>query len=1131
MADFDINNKNIKISSLYHNNSSKIITDGKLCYSRTYSHMNYMKLDNENSESDFFKESIKEKKLGNFIFQKKIGEGTFGKVILAKDEITDEKVAIKILNKEMILKETNISKLEREINILKLLRHNNIVHLYNVIETNTYLYLIMEYLKGIELFNYINSKHYLSEMESCIFFQQIISGIEYLGKLKVVHRDIKPENLIILENGTIKLVDFGLSNIYFDNNLLSTACGSPCYAAPEMVKGQQYSGLSVDIWSSGVVLYAMLCGALPFEDEDNNKLYKKISEGKFEVPEFLSDKAIDFLHRILNVEPNKRYNIKQIKNHPWFNQLEPKINMSEGLLIKNVIVPIDKNIISIMVNKYLFNEEEIKINLILNEHNQITTTYYLILQKLIKEGKKTIGDMKSDIFVKYIHDPKNQLSYYNNDFNSIINERVFNKKSNIKIIEKKRIRQISESKNTKKHYLINYEAINNKINKDLDLRNSVIITNKNKIDYKLEKTSNKKHTITCISYSNKKNKNNLEETKINKKLLEEIYDKNSQKNLKNNNNLSLSFLKKENAKEIRKNILFHKSDKNINKFSIKSKNKKININSKKNNKENNNFINSDIQIKLKEKLKNIDLNTSYKFLFNKKLLYPKNKINIKYKTNSAFKRYINHYNIFNKEKKNSVKAESTIKLFSHRNHINKFINNQEISSDNYRIKVDKKKLCLNSSSNKSYVNKINNIDKNEKIIKYSKKIHKRNSKKKNKENSSLNSNCNIFENSSEMTSKRNKLNTIEEPFTIYKKIKIKKSPFSKHINDENIYFRKKFIIKKKSSNNTMFKDFSKNSLDASYKNNEKNNLSMRTCSYIYKKNQSIEIREDYNNKNNSKVIINKPDKLKINIINNFSNIDNTIKKQNRNINTIEPKKKFNELFNKKSEKKNISINNNFNIDNNNIINTSINNKNNLISIYNNLNNIIVNKITNKKQKNINNINAPFKRFKKENKIIKEPQLCITNINFYNYIHNVQPLQKVNKNNKCKYFIKKQEKIEKKEISSINKINQDIKTDNSKSKNYIPFDLNSILLINKERNLKKSMINIFKIKKINYKINNSNNGSGLKFICNKNNIRYEISILFKKEISDKNILVINSIKKQGNPNNYKSIINQIIKMIK
>ena len=115
----------------------------------------------------------------------------------------------------------------------------------------------------------------------------IISGIEYLGKLKVVHRDIKPENLIILENGTIKLVDFGLSNIYFDNNLLSTACGSPCYAAPEMVKGQQYSGLSVDIWSSGVVLYAMLCGALPFEDEDNNKLYKKISEGKFEVSEFL----------------------------------------------------------------------------------------------------------------------------------------------------------------------------------------------------------------------------------------------------------------------------------------------------------------------------------------------------------------------------------------------------------------------------------------------------------------------------------------------------------------------------------------------------------------------------------------------------------------------------------------------------------------------------------------------------------------------------------------------------------------------------------------------------------------------------------------------------------------------------
>ena len=196
--------------------------------------------------------------------------------------------------------------MEREIKILKLLRHNNIVHLYNVIETNTYLYLVMEYIKGIELFEYINEKHYLPEVEACKFYQQIISGIEYLGKLKVVHRDIKPENLLISNKDTIKLVDFGLSNTYFDDNYLSTACGSPCYAAPEMIKGEKYYGLCVDIWSSGVVLYAMLCGSLPFEDDNNDKLYKKILEGKFEIPGFLSENAIDFLHCILNVDPNER---------------------------------------------------------------------------------------------------------------------------------------------------------------------------------------------------------------------------------------------------------------------------------------------------------------------------------------------------------------------------------------------------------------------------------------------------------------------------------------------------------------------------------------------------------------------------------------------------------------------------------------------------------------------------------------------------------------------------------------------------------------------------------------------------------------------------------------------------------
>ena len=474
--------KNIKTKDSNQNS-----TDGKISYSRSFSNLKHINL------NTIYNQSKKNKiKLGHFIFERKIGEGTFGKVILAKDEITKEKVAIKILDKNKILKETNISNLEREIKILKLLRHNNIVHLYNVIETNNFLYLIMEYIKGIELFDYINEKHYLTEEEACKYYQQIISGIEYLGKMRIVHRDLKPENLIIADNDIIKIVDFGLSNTYLDENLLYTACGSPCYAAPEMIKGEKYSGICIDIWSSGVVLYAMLCGVLPFEDNDNDELYRKISKGKFEVPETLSDNAKDILHRILNVDPNKRYNIEQIKNHPWFNQLNPKLYMSEGLLINKVIVPIDENIVDIMVNKYYLNKEEIKTNLILNEHNEITTTYYLILKKIIKEGKNTIGDMRSDNFLNYIHNKKNQISNYNNNFDLIINERVYGKKEFIETFKKKNIRQISETKNIKKHYLIDLDLFyNNKSEKSIK-DNSFITINQQK----LNKHNNDNNSVT-----------------------------------------------------------------------------------------------------------------------------------------------------------------------------------------------------------------------------------------------------------------------------------------------------------------------------------------------------------------------------------------------------------------------------------------------------------------------------------------------------------------------------------------------------------------------------------------------------------------------------------------------------------
>ena len=210
----------------------------------------------------------KNKSICDFIIKQVVGEGTFATVRLAINKQTKEQVAIKIMDKSKLVQKADKIRLEREIKVLKNLRHPNIVHLYSVVEKEDKIYLITEYVKGKELFDYIVSNKKLSEYVSCLFYQQIISGIEYLHKIKYVHRDIKPENLLINEKTKeLKIVDFGLSNLFTSKTLLESACGSPSYAAPEMLIGKKYRAPPIDIWSSGIVLYAMICGYLPFEDQ------------------------------------------------------------------------------------------------------------------------------------------------------------------------------------------------------------------------------------------------------------------------------------------------------------------------------------------------------------------------------------------------------------------------------------------------------------------------------------------------------------------------------------------------------------------------------------------------------------------------------------------------------------------------------------------------------------------------------------------------------------------------------------------------------------------------------------------------------------------------------------------------
>ena len=225
--------------------------------------------------------------IGDFKIGAKLGQVTFSKVCQGIHMPTGEKVAIKIMSKDQIKEKSDKIRIEKEISIQKKLHHHNIVQQYAIIETEKSIYIISEYCSGGELFDYIVSKRKLYEVEACRIYQQLISGLEYLHKQRICHRDLKPENLLFDSRHNLKIADFGLSNDYHKGKL-STPCGSPCYAAPEMVTGKKYSGSSVDIWSSGIVLYTMVCGFLPFEDDNQNILFGKIAKGLFSLPSFLT---------------------------------------------------------------------------------------------------------------------------------------------------------------------------------------------------------------------------------------------------------------------------------------------------------------------------------------------------------------------------------------------------------------------------------------------------------------------------------------------------------------------------------------------------------------------------------------------------------------------------------------------------------------------------------------------------------------------------------------------------------------------------------------------------------------------------------------------------------------------------
>ena len=848
--------------------------------------------------------STKENKdrLGDYQFIKTIGEGTFGKVKLSLHLPTKEYVAIKILEKSRIHDKEELERVEKEIKYLKMLNHPNIIQIYEVIENQENFYIVMEYVSGGELFNYIVEHEKLDEKEASFFFSQLIYGIKEIHKNKICHRDMKPENLLLTENKLIKIIDFGLSNEYTD--YLTTQCGSPCYAAPEMIRGTKYDGLMIDLWACGIILYAMLCGYLPFDDKDNNILFRKIIQCKLEFPNekeiYLSPDAKDLISRILVPNPLKRIKIEETLCHPF---------LTNGIKeYKNIIKPVlfnqEEVIIDYMVNILKYSNEDQMIYKLIkaNKHNSCTTTYKL-LKKKIMEGRFDYNYYNKERANNAYISPNNNIKMKIN----INNKENINNNNNIN--NKENINNVTIKRN--KHYLRG------------SLRRSI----KEKINEndKIKKTCSLDSTKNSIA-------NDLYTTKDNNKYIKEndIFTL-------NNNNMFINDLMK-------KNPLYHKivsNNREVNNFN-KQIDTSVSVEKK--------------QINKKKKIKIISKTPpkfSYKYITNnpftyeydtynkKKIIYfPNHLINYNRKELSEDKTLTKRTKIIQKPPPNYIIEIKNANLKDEKKRNVYRLNPVTISKDIVKNglsadKVNKKitKLKKNNIKNHTYIiTKIENNDTQRSNRKESKEINSELST-----NISVYSPCNTPSTIDRKNYTKKLTNNRNIVITSYKNKEMAKTPINKrkktifYINNNNEQ-KKIPIIKYNNNYNTIQTNKYRNYMNKDNNNiNDTNKINNNTLNtniiynnYIYHQNN---INNIIRSEKNTKCKLNK-DKAKIRTkinnnnanyypliyrekINERENISNyherTKKINNTNENIYYDNKKNNSILNKNINNKTIII--------------------------------------------------------------------------------------------------------------------------------------------------------------------------------------------------------------------------------
>ena len=881
------------------------------------------------------------KKIGNYILFEQIGMGSFSKVTKGIHLITEQIVAVKILEKEKIEDDIDIERIIREIEILKTIMHPNIAQMYETYSTIHNIYLMMEYVEGGDLFDYITNNLYLPEQKACHIYRQIISVLEYLNKMGISHRDIKPENILLDKNHTnIKFIDFGLSNYCKNKELLHSSCGSPCYASPEMLSGQPYLGSTTDLWSSGVVLYSMLVGSLPFDDQEIQELYNQIKVGKFYLPSTLSLEAIDLLKRVLEVNPLKRITLKEIKAHPWFNFVQNPLY--KGIIYKDdndKKFPYNNKVISYVIKQYFKDDENINNDKLIemiekHESNQYTATYY-ITKKYILKIEDDIWEEKSDdkVLLKLAIRDNNRSNMNNKN---LLEKSTLNEKDIKNILDKKNKRSNTEenmsiktnnnqqkNKNSKTKILL-FSNTNTNTNKDknklrenlstikndipkLDLKNSNFFSindneNNNIINF------NKPYTIRGISPPND---------------LKNIYDFNSI--VKNNNyNNSLNIFKTDENMNGLKNLYKDNNNKNnIRKDILYLDNSKY-YNKKNKNKETIPFLSkTDENIIIDKEKNSIKNKLNEPFIKDKEEeLKRENNITGRKKTNNHRKKYLNimpKLNISNLNISNNNKKKININFM---NYINNKDNCENLNSNNNNSIFNNSKSRNNNSLN--YYNKNMPSNKNY-IFSYLNKDYTKNKEKIHQRNLS-NIIINQLHNSKTTENKNNKILIATELGLLSKK--------KNNIKENNIVIFNNYKNRNLSRNNNNDEISRTKRLDLT-KSLEKNHYIISPRSLIQNKNGNNKERKIIGVLNLKEKEQNKKWNINTNKIKNINNIN--INQNGINLTNINNIGNNNKFINKYYLNNGNIINNNNNIILN--IKNYYNRKNNKTYDYNNRNGI------------------------------------------------------------------------------------------------------------------------------------------------------------------------------------------------